>query len=91
MTMKKLADAFASASGVGHREECLIHVYWTGLWDPNDPGRGHLLHRGEVSADLGLDAVPVPPFTDEEMQLITFAAKMQALKCLRARKRQGEK
>ena len=85
---KKLADAFASVSGVGdHREECLIHVYWTGLWDPNDSGRGHLLRRGEVSADLGLDAVPAPPFTDEEMQAITRAAKIQAIKCLRARKR----
>jgi hypothetical protein len=66
--------------------KCLLHVYWTGLHDPADPGQGHLLQRGKVSADLGLDAVPNPPFTNEEMQQIMFAAKMQAIKCLRARR-----
>ena len=69
-------------------EECLIHVYWTARM----PGGGmsHHVMRGRVSADLGLVRVPDPPFTNEEMQAITFAAKMAALKCLSHRKRQKE-
>lgn len=38
-------------------------------------------------ADLGLDAAPVPGFTEAEMQMITSAAKIAAIKCLRARAR----
>lgn len=91
MSKKHIQDlvesgAFASACGAHTPEECLIHVYCSGLRDPQDPGRGHLMQRGMVSADLGLDGVPSPPFTSDEMQLILRAAKMQALKCLRARK-----
>jgi hypothetical protein len=66
-------------------EECMIHVAWSGLHDRGDDGRGHLVQRGKVTADLGLDHVPDPPFTNEEMQEITRAAKFEALKCLRRR------
>jgi hypothetical protein len=68
-------------------QETLIHVYWTGINDSDDKGKGHLAQRGKVSADLGLEAVPVPGFTSEEMQQITFAAKMAAIKCLQDRKK----
>jgi len=61
--------------------ECLLHVYWT------TGGEERFTMRGKVSADLGLDAPPDPPFTNEEMQKIMFAAKMQVIKCLRARKK----
>jgi len=91
--VEKLVErgAFASLSGPSgdKREECMIVVAWTGLNDARDKregGHGHLMMRDRVMADLGLEAVPVPGFTNEEMQLITFAAKMQALKCLTARK-----
>jgi hypothetical protein len=39
--------------------------------------------------DLGLEQVPDPEFTGEEMQRIAFAAKMAALKVLSTRKRGG--
>jgi len=69
------------------REECLIGVFWTALNDPEDDGRGHNRFRGLVTADLGLDEAPRPGFTNEEMQLITRAAKFQAVKCLLDRKK----
>ncbi len=90
LAIKKLAEtgAFSSLSGNGRdRQECMIHVYWSGLNYPDGDKRGHLVQRGKVTADLGLETMPMPPFTDEEMQSITFAAKMQALRCIRARKR----
>ena len=67
-------------------QECLIHVYWSGLNDPGDKGKGHLLQRNKVMVDLGLDRAPSPSFTNQEMQQIAFAAKMAALKCLQDRK-----
>lgn len=80
-------NPFESLAGAGERrQECLLHVAWSGLHDPDDDGRGHQRLRGHVIADFGLDAVPTPPFTAEEMERITFAAKMQAIRCLRARK-----
>lgn len=86
--VKRLAKsgAFASLSGDQRRggEECLIHVYWTGHTRGGGES-GHLVQRGKVSADLGLDAIPSPPFTGEEMQSITRAAKMAAIRCLRKR------
>lgn len=45
------------------------------------------MQRDKVTADLGLDAAPVPGFTEAEMQMITSAAKIAAIKCLRARAR----
>jgi hypothetical protein len=79
--------------GPSYAEECLIHVYWSGLRDRKGltEGDSHLIQRGKVSADLGLEGIPDPPFTSAEMQEITFAAKIQALKCLRARKRSVRK
>lgn len=64
-------------------EEVLIHVYWTGLVGRDDSEGGHRLQRGKVSADLGF--VPKPPLSDAEMQEITHAAKMQAIRCVRKR------
>lgn len=85
--IQELAEAKPFASlGPGNRQECMIHVSWSGLGDAGDDGRGHLVMRGRVTADLGLDDVPTPPFSPEEMQDITRAAKMAALKCLRDRK-----
>lgn len=62
--------------------EVLLHVYWT----TNAGGHNHLELQNKVSADLGLEAPPSPPFTREEMEAIMFAAKMAAIKCLRKRK-----
>lgn len=62
--------------------EVLLHVYWT----TNAGGHNHLELQNKVSADLGLDAAPSPPFTREEMEVIMFSAKMAAIKCLRKRK-----
>ena len=85
----KARRAFSSlAAGPGGRgPECMIRVSWSAAFDKNDDGDGPLLRRGEVTADLGLDSPPEPCFTDREMQDITFAAKMAALKCLRQRKK----
>ena len=71
----------------GKRQECLIGVYWTGLGDPSDNGRGHLVMRDMNTANLGFDKVPDPPFSNEEMQQILFAAKMQAIRCIHDRKK----
>lgn len=60
------------------RQEVMLHVYWSALNDKDDDGRGHLVQRDRVTADLGLDVVPDPPFTPDEMQKIMFAAKFAA-------------
>lgn len=65
----------------------MIRVSWSAVNDPDDGGAGHGVRRGEVIADLGLDAVPSPPFTAAEMQRITRAAKFEAFRCLKERKR----
>ena len=85
--MRELVEkrAFASYAAEGDAE-CMIHVAWSGAFDKDDDGRGHLVRRGSVIASLGMPP-PDPPFTSGEMEKITFAAKMQALKCLRLRKR----
>jgi len=90
--IKRLAEAraFSNYGPIRGAQEVMIHVYWSAVNDAVDElhdRRGHLLQRGKVTADLGLDAVPDPPFTRAEMELITYAAKGQAIKCLRARKR----
>jgi hypothetical protein len=43
--------------------------------------------RGEVMLDLGLPFSAGDDFTNEEMQAIAFATKMEALRVLRRRKR----
>jgi len=69
----------------GQREpEYVLHVAWSAAFDPDDDGRGHMFRRGEVTANLGIDGI-MEPFTNAEMQDITFAAKMAASKCLRER------
>lgn len=68
----------------------MIHVYWSAMGDVRDAregGNGHRMMRDKVSASLGIEQVPDPGFTAEEMQAITYAAKIAALKCLRLRKR----
>ena len=50
----------------------------------------HLVRCNEVMADVGLPC-PDPPPTNEEMQHVTFAAKMALLKCLRERKLKTKK
>lgn len=65
----------------------MILVAWTGLGDTADKGRGHTELRGRTMADLGIDEVPDPPFTNDEMQSIGRAAKFEALRCLTRRKR----
>lgn len=87
--IKKLvaAGAFKSLSGMPRKQEFMLHLSWSGLDDGGDDGRGHLLRRGQITCDLGLDAVPDPPPTDEEMQKVAFSAKMALLKALANRKR----
>jgi hypothetical protein len=83
--------AFASCDANGG-QETMIHVYWSALGDVRDTregGHGHRMQRDRVSASLGLDRAPVPGFTPDEMQTITHAAKMAALKCLSERSRRG--
>jgi hypothetical protein len=59
-------------------EEFLIRVSWSSTPD-------HQIRRGEVMADVGLNA-PSSPLTSAEMQRITFAAKMETLRCLHERR-----
>lgn len=65
-------------AGMPH-EEFLIRVSWS--CTPN-----HLIRRGEVMADTGLEP-PNPPLTAAEMEKVTFEAKTQVLKCLSLRKK----
>lgn len=82
--------AFASLDAGPAHVESMIHVYWSGYGDARDArdgGMGHRMIRDKVTASLGLDHAIEPGFTGNEMQTIAFAAKMAALKCLRARRR----
>jgi len=84
--VKRRVFSSLAAGPSGRRDpEYMIHVAWSAAFDPGDEGRGHLVRRGEVTANLGIDEA-IAPFTNEEMQDITFAAKMAALQCLRKRK-----
>jgi len=80
-------NPFKSLTGLQVGKEFLLHVYWSGLDDGGDDGRGHLMQRGKVTCDMGLENFPDPPPTDDEMQKVTFAAKMAMAKVLRERKR----
>ena len=80
-------NPFESLTGLPASHEFLLHVYWSGLNDGGDDSRGHLIQRGKVTCDMGLENFPDPPPTAEEMQQVTFAAKMALLKILRTRKR----
>lgn len=88
--IKKLVEsgAFASLGGAGRGDECMIKVCWTG-YSPSmgmREGNSHLIRRGEVTADLG-SPPPEPPFTNDEMQSIAYAAKGAAIKALMARRK----
>lgn len=65
------------------KPEVILRVAWSCLGHPD--GQGHMTWRGMVLADLALDKIP--DFTDAEMQRITRAAKLEAMKVLRDRKR----
>ncbi len=65
-----------------YAEQCLVSVAWV---TPD-----HVRH-GQVTADLGLDAPPDPPFTAEEMQVATYAAKKALLTALRKRTKKVSK
>ncbi len=69
----------ASKSKPEYAEEFLITVCFHRSPD-------HLIRRGSVMADMGFSC-PDPPPTDDEMQAVTYAAKMAMIKVLRARKR----
>lgn len=70
--------------GPAFAEEAMLYVGYTELREKRITG-GHTIRRGEVMADIGLEKYPNPVFTSEDMQRITYAAKMEALRCLRKR------
>jgi hypothetical protein len=76
-TTKSTNPAFAGLRGDPF-EEFLLRVSVS-------RGADHRIRLVEVMADVGL-SFPDPPVTVEEMQLVTFAAKMALLKILRKRK-----
>ena len=83
-------EAFASLDAGPAHVESMIHVYWSGYGDARDArdgGMGHRMMRDKVTASLGLDHAIEPGFSEEEMQAITYAAKIAAMKCLTARRR----
>lgn len=89
-----LAGAFASLDAGPAHVETMIHVYWTGRGDARDArdgGAGHRMQRDKITASLGIDAPVEPGFTEPEMQSIAYAAKIAALKCLRARRRSSRR
>lgn len=61
----------------------MLRVSWSCL--NHSDGQQQHARRDEVMLDLGLEAVPDPSFTNDEMQQIAFAAKMAALKALARR------
>lgn len=87
--VEKLVDEGAfnslSASPSQNREEVMLHVSWSCYSAAS--GERHHMRRGQVTADLGFDRIPSPGFTSDEMEKIMFAAKMEALRCLRRRKK----
>ena len=64
--------------------EFMLRVSWATNKHPDD--QPHHTRRGEVMLDLGLEFHPGDDLTSDEMQAVAFAAKMAALKCLRARR-----
>ena len=52
-------------------------------------GREPFRLLGRVSADTGMDAMPDPGLTQEEMQPVAFAAKMAFIKVMRNRDRKS--
>ena len=77
----------APARKASYASEVMLRVSWSCL--NHADGQPQHCRRGEVMLDLGLEQVPDPELTGEEMQRIAFAAKMAALKVLSARKRGG--
>lgn len=80
-------NPFSSLTANPNAKEFCLHVYWSGLDDGGDDGRGHLVQRGKVTCDMGLENFPNPPPTAEEMQQVMFAAKIALARVLRTRKR----
>lgn len=67
----------------GYAQEVMLRVSWSVL--NHEDGQPQHVRRGEVMLDLGLESNPSPELTRDEMQRVAFAAKMAALKALRAR------
>ncbi len=70
-----------------YAQEVMLRVSWSCLNHPD--GQQQHCRRDEVMLDLGLEQVPDPAFTNDEMQRIAFAAKIAALKALRSRPKRG--
>jgi len=84
---KACTDLVREDAGPAH-VETKIHVYWSSYGDERDTrdgSHGHRIIRDRVTASLGLDHALEPGFSPNEMQIIAYAAKKAALKCLRAR------
>ncbi len=64
--------------------ECMLRVSWA--TNKHTDGQPNHTRRGEVTRDLGLEFHPGDDLTLDDMQAVAFAAKMAALKCLRARR-----
>lgn len=78
---KKMMDRHRAAKeAMGPMEVCLVVVGYAS-------GREPFRLLGRVSADTGMDAMPHPPLTQEEMQPVAFAAKMAFANVLRKRKK----
>ena len=76
---KAAMDEHRSSKEAVGMEVCLVVVGYAS-------GREPFRLLGRVSADTGMDAMPDPPLTMDEMQPVAFAAKMALAKVLSARK-----
>lgn len=92
MAKIKLRGVKKRAAARPDRHEVMLHVYWSCLdVFSRAKDNSHLIQRGKVTADLGLDKIPDPPFTNDEMQAIMFAAKMEAIRMLSLRVKRSRK
>lgn len=85
----RITQAFSHLGAARGEPEAMLHLYWSGKNDPKDDGRGHHLQRAKVIADLGF--FPDPEFNNADMQRIMFAAKMEAFKIWREKRRDAKR
>lgn len=76
---KKAFDHHRAINEAQGIECCMIVVGYAS-------GRNPFTLLGRVSADMGMDGMPMPEVTPSEMQSVAFAAKMAFAKVLAARK-----